>query len=264
MDTTRGIRDRPDTVEDRRPEGLTLPPALRKAGLSVVIPVFEEESSVGPLSQEILAALNPLGIASEVIFVDDGSRDDTVPAVQQAMAADSRIRLVRLATNSGQSAATVAGVRAARREWVATMDGDGQNDPEDLSRLLAALSTARVVIGRRRKRRDPLVCRLSSRIANTIRRIVLRDRAVDTGCALKVFPRDVFLELPCFDGMHRFLPALFYDHGLEPLQVDVNHRPRRAGKSKYTVWNRALRGMLDLFGVLWLRRRKIRVRTVDD
>ncbi|MBI4614686.1 MAG: glycosyltransferase family 2 protein [Planctomycetes bacterium] len=237
-----------------------MPEKVTAGGISVVIPAYDEEESVPPLAAEILAALSPLGFPFEVVFVDDGSRDGTAQEVARAAERDARIRLVRMPENSGQSAATWAGVRAARMKYVATMDGDGQNDPADVPLLLSALSGADLAIGRRLKRHDSWVRKASSRIANAVRRSALRDGAADTGCSLKVFPREAFLSLPPFVGMHRFLPALFARQGLIYAQVGVNHRPRKAGRSKYGVWNRAWRGLVDLLGVMWLLRRAVRVR----
>ncbi len=237
-----------------------LPARLVEGGLSVVVPVYDEEPNVVRLGEEILAALDPLSFPFEAIFVDDGSRDGTSGAVRSLGARDPRVRLVRLEKNAGQSAATVAGVRSARHAFVATLDGDGQNDPADLPKLLAALDQADAVVGRRAKRRDTVVRRLSSRIANGVRRSILHDGVADTGCALKVFPRDLFLALPAFTSLHRFLPALFRYQGASIAQVDVGHRPRIAGVSKYGIANRLFRGILDLAGVWWLRRRTVRYR----
>jgi dolichol-phosphate mannosyltransferase len=232
--------------------------------LAVVVPVFDEADNVLPLLSEIHAALEPLGTGFEVVFVDDGSRDATPARLEAARARFPRLRVVRHARNCGQSTAISSGVRAARAPLVVTLDGDGQNDPADIPRLLSAAGSHRgggpapLVAGIRRRRHDSRVRRLSSRIANAVRSRLLRDDTPDTGCSLKLFAREAFLELPFFDHMHRFLPALFRRQGAAVLFVDVNHRPRRRGKSKYGVGNRLWVGIVDLLGVLWLQRRMTR------
>lgn len=224
--------------------------------LSVVVPVHNEAENILPLVEEIRAALS--GLASyELIFVDDGSDDAT--AANLASAKDPHLRVLRHRERYGQSTAIWTGVRAARSEWVVTLDGDGQNDPRDIAVLLAAQESAGngwlLVTGHRRERRDSLMKRMSSRIANSVRGRLLGDRTPDTGCGLKLFRRDAFLELPYFDHMHRFLPALFLRSGGQVLSVDVSHRPRRHGRTKYGVHNRLWVGIVDLFGVMWLNAR---------
>ena len=229
------------------------PEALR---VSIVIPVFNEAANVVPLLDEVRAAVAGLGPA-EVVFVDDGSDDDTVARLRPHLGGYSPgVRLVRHLRRSGQSAAVRSGVKAARGLWVATLDGDGQNDPADIPALLAATGGAdgpALVGGVRAKRRDTLSKRLASRFANGLRQALLRDGAVDTGCGIKVFRRDAFLDLPFFGAQHRFLPALFQSHGHRVAYVPVNHRPRAGGVSKYVNWRRGAVGLLDLFGVLWLK-----------
>lgn len=234
------------------------------SGLSIVVPVFDEEENVAPLARELHEALAELPVPYEVIFVDDGSRDATRKQVLEAAAGDASVRLVALARNQGQSAALVAGVRAARMSHVATLDGDLQNDPADVPRLFAFAAAHDVVIGRRAVRRDSLGRRLAGRLANTVRRAVLGDGASDTGCSLKVFPAAAFLALPRFDGMHRFLPALFRHQGLSVFELGVNHRERGAGRSKYTNLARLRRTIFDLAGVYWLARRKIPFDSRED
>lgn len=233
------------------------------SGVSVVVPLFDEEANVAPLVAELVAVLGAGELRWELILVDDGSRDETRKRVLEAVERNRQVRLVPLARNLGQSAALLAGVRAARLSHVATLDGDLQNDPADLPRLLEQAARFDVVIGRRARRRDPLARRIAGRLANAARRAVLRDGASDTGCSLKVFPVTAFLELPHFDGMHRFLPALFASHGFSLLELDVNHRPRRAGRSKYGNLARLRRTAVDLLGVWWLERRAIRLE-IDD
>lgn len=227
--------------------------------LSVVVPVFNEADNVGPLLAEIEAALSGR-FDFEVIFVDDASDDDTAARLAPAVAA-GRLRLLRHAVRCGQSAAVRTGVKAARREWVATLDGDGQNDPADIPRLVAAVleapADARPALagGLRLTRRDTLSKRLASRFANAARQAFLDDGCVDSGCGAKLFRRDAFLDLPYFGAIHRFLPALFRAHGHKTVFVPVNHRPRARGASKYTNLRRGLIGVVDLLGVFWLKKR---------
>jgi dolichol-phosphate mannosyltransferase len=227
--------------------------------LSVVVPVFNEADNILSLVAEIHAALEPAGLSFEVVYVDDGSSDETPSRLSQARARFPRLRSVRLRNNCGQSTATWAGVKAARSHWVVTLDGDGQNDPADIPRLVAAAAggkgTAPLVAGLRTKRQDSWTRRVSSRIANGVRSRLLRDGTPDTGCSLKLFPREAFLELPYFDHMHRFLPALFRRQGREVVLVEVNHRPRLSGVAKYGIGNRLWVGIVDLMGVIWLQRR---------
>jgi len=228
--------------------------------LSVVVPVRDEAGSIEPLVNEIDAALAGL-TDYEIVTVDDGSRDATPEALARAQRAHSRLRVVRHAESCGQSAAIRSGVAAARFPWVATLDGDGQNDPADIPRLLEAISPGRrepgleLVAGWRAKRRDSWLRRLSSRVANAVRGTLLGDRTPDTGCGLKLFGRELFLALPWFDHMHRFLPALVLREGAVVRSVTVNHRDRSTGRSKYGVHNRLWVGIVDLFGVMWLMRR---------
>ena len=228
--------------------------------LSVVVPVKNEADNVLALVQEIHAALETRA-DFELIYVDDGSDDDTPQRLVQASAAFPRLVIVRHQQSCGQSAAVLSGVRAARHPWIATLDGDLQNDPADLPRLLAAIGPGQrtpglnLVIGWRTARHDSWVRKLSSRVANGVRGGLLNDQTPDTGCGLKVFSREVFLRLPFFDHMHRFLPALVLRDGGQVLSVPVNHRARPAGVSKYGIGNRLWVGIVDLFGVMWLNRR---------
>lgn len=226
--------------------------------LSVVVPVCNEEENVGPLAQEVHAALADYA-PSEIIFVDDGSTDGTVEALLAARACGiPELRVISHKRRSGQSAAMCTGIGAARAEWIVTLDGDGQNDPADIPRLLAARQqngAVRLITGNRTARRDTWLRRLSSRIANGVRGRLLGDRTPDTGCGIKLLHRDTFLELPRFDHMHRFLPALFQRAGAGIVSVPVTHRPRTRGTSKYGLHNRLWVGIVDLFGVMWLIRR---------
>jgi dolichol-phosphate mannosyltransferase len=234
--------------------------------LSVVIPVKNEAENIAPLVAEIRAALEG-GAPFEIIYVDDGSTDGTAAEVRRLAAAGAPVRLVRHARSCGQSAAIRTGVRNARGAWIATLDGDGQNDPADIPRLwqLARAENAPALIaGWRQARRDTWWKRLSSRIANGVRGRMLGDATPDTGCGLKVFRRDLFLDLPYFDHMHRFLPALVKRAGGRTVSVPVNHRPRARGKSNYGTLDRLTVGIVDLFGVMWLMRRSSVAVTVDE
>jgi len=221
--------------------------------LTVVVPVRNEGPNIAPLVAEIRAAL--VGIEHEIVYVDDGSTDDTPARLHEAGVTARRHR-----TSCGQSAAIVTGVRAARGAWIATLDGDGQNDPADIPALFAQARSDQgagplLVAGHRTKRRDSMVKRLSSRFANRIRAALLHDATPDTGCGLKLFRRDAFLELPHFDHMHRYLPALFIRAGGRVVSVPVNHRPRTRGASNYGTLDRLWVGIFDLVGVFWLQRR---------
>lgn len=227
--------------------------------LSVVIPACNEAENVGPLALEIREALAP-HCSFEILFVDDGSTDGTDAAVRAVRARVPEVRLLRHPRRCGQSAAVLTGVRAARAPWIATLDGDGQNDPADIPALFAAIKEdasdrLKLVIGNRVTRRDTWIRRISSRIANAVRARMLRDGTPDTGCGIKVFHRDTFLALPAFNHMHRFLPALFQRAGAGVLSLPVRHRPRTRGVSKYGIHNRLWVGIVDLFGVQWLIRR---------
>jgi dolichol-phosphate mannosyltransferase len=228
--------------------------------ISVVIPAYNEEGNIGRLVAETFDAI-PGAVIGEVIVVDDGSKDATSAEIRALAAGNRKLRLVRHETNAGQSAALRSGVLAAKFPVIATMDGDGQNDPRDIPALLAKLaapgsrSGPALVGGIRANRQDSGSKKLASRAANAIRDFVLRDDCPDTGCGIKVFWRESFLLLPFFTSVHRYLPALFQTYGWKTAYVPVNDRPRVLGVSKYNNFNRALIGFYDLFGVSWLRRR---------
>jgi dolichol-phosphate mannosyltransferase len=221
--------------------------------ISVVIPVCNEVDNVGPLAREIVAALE--GKAFEILFVDDGSTDGTAEAVRELRHSIPQLRLLRHSFRSGQSAAVCSGVRHARAEWIATLDGDGQNDPADIPKLYESRFVAELVMGNRVQRRDTWLRHAQSRVANGVRGWLLGDGTPDTGCGIKVMHRAQFLELPRFDHMHRFLPALFLRAGARVVSVPVAHRPRARGTSKYGLFDRLWVGIVDIFGVMWLRRR---------
>lgn len=236
--------------------------ARRAAGapqVSVVVPVHNEAGNIATLVAEIERALGP-ELEFEMVFVDDGSSDDSPGELARAGRGHPRLLALRHREQCGQSAALRSGAVAARGAWIATLDGDGQNDPSDILTLLQVRDESqdpalRMIAGVRRTRRDGLVKRLSSRIANGLRGRVLRDGATDTGCGLKLVQREAFLALPFFDHMHRFLPALVRRAGGVVLEVPVGHRPRRCGSSHYGVVGRAWTGLVDTLGVAWLQRR---------
>ena len=229
--------------------------------LSIVIPVRDEADNVAPLAREIVDVLAGTG-PFEIIFVDDASTDRTVRNIRALRQSDvPQIRLLRHCVGCGQSMAVQTGVRAARGEWIVTLDGDGQNDPADIPALLQILEQGgsrgdlKLIVGNRKSRCDTWLRRVSSRIANAVRRRMLRDDTPDTGCGIKLFHRETFLQLPAFNHMHRFMPALFQRAGARVMSVEVRHRPRTHGRSKYGLGNRLWVGIVDLFGVRWLIRR---------
>lgn len=229
--------------------------------LAVVVPVHNEADNILTLIGEVRRALDGR-FDYEIVYVDDASADATPDRLREAAADCDRLRVVRHRARTGQSAAVATGVAAARAPVIATLDGDGQNDPMDIPALVERLRQANdpdrlLVAGHRAKRRDTVVKRLSSRIANGIRRKLLGDGTPDTGCGLKVFTRNAFLAMPRFDHMHRFLPALMLRQNGDVVSVPVNHRHRAAGATKYGVFDRLWVGITDLLGVMWLQRRAI-------
>jgi dolichol-phosphate mannosyltransferase len=248
--------------QDEKPRDL-----LPKPRLSIVVPMRNEAENAGPLIEEIERACAEL-LPFEIICVDDGSSDGTASRLAELAAAHLHLRAFRHAASCGQSAAVRTGVRAARAPIVATLDGDGQNDPAFIPKLLEALEaggdTIGLVAGQRVGRKDTGFKKLQSRVANTVRGRILRDGTRDTGCGLKAFRRELFLALPYFDGLHRFLPALMRREGYEVRLVDVVDRARRAGRSNYGLFDRLWIGILDLCGVWWLIRRRRRVPVVSN
>jgi dolichol-phosphate mannosyltransferase len=227
--------------------------------VSIVVPVRNEADNIAPLIAEIVAALGDRW-NYEIIYVNDGSTDSTAERLASEMKARSNLRQIRHAVSTGQSAAVRSGVRAARGAIVATLDGDGQNNPAFLPNLIAAIEQggerAGLAAGQRVGRKDTGFKKMQSRIANAVRKTVLHDGTRDTGCGLKAFRRGVFLAMPYFDGLHRFLPALVRREGYDIVYVDVVDRPRRSGVSNYGFFDRLWIGIMDLFGVWWLIRRK--------
>ena len=226
--------------------------------LSVVVPAYNEADNIGPLADEIIAVLTDLPGGFELILVDDASTDTTRQAIEAL--AHPTVRIVLHRINCGQSAAVGSGFQAARGEWVGTLDGDGQNDPADLPKLLA-LAEARGVTcatGVRSKRHDTFLRRFSSKVANGFRTWITGDQVSDSGCGIRVVRRTALREIPVFNGMHRFLPTLLRGQGYTVVEMPVNHRERMRGTSKYGVHNRLWRGIRDCFGIRWYLKRAVR------
>lgn len=233
----------------------------RTCAVTVVIPVHNEAANIADLVNETTTALRGK-MEFEIIVADDASDDATASILAGLTAEVPELRVVRHTRQSGQSAGVLSGARAARAPWIATIDGDGQNDPADILKLIARrdVETAKgplLVAGRRANRQDNGRKKVQSRIANAVRARLLGDRTPDAGCGLKLFPRDAFLLLPHFDHFHRFLPALFIWLGGDVVSEDVGHRPRQGGRSHYGMWGRLAVGIVDLFGVMWLQRRRV-------
>ena len=227
--------------------------------VSVIVPLFNEEENMSILQSELKAAL--AGIDHEMIFVDDGSIDRTLERIETA----PNVRVIRFEKNTGQSAAIYAGLQAAHGAITVLIDGDLQNDPTDIPRLLAEIDRgADLVCGYRARRKDTLLKRLTSRIANFVRSRFTKDYVRDTGCTLKAMRRDCVSALLPFKGMHRFIPALVKGAGYRLVEIPVNHRPRRFGQSKYGLGNRALRATIDMFGVRWLLSRRLNYKIRGD
>ena len=229
---------------------------IKPKSLSIVVPVRNEEDNVADLISEIRKSLKNK-ITYEIIYVDDGSTDQTYKNLIALQKTHKKLRVIRHHKSCGQSTALRTGVKHAIFNWIATLDGDGQNNPADIPKLLNALKEGVELVGgnRRHSRRDTWIKRISSLIANGIRSRLLQDATPDTGCGLKLFSRDAFLDLPYFDHMHRFLPALIKRRGGLIVSVPVSHRPRSHGQSNYGTIDRLLVGIIDLFGVAWLQSR---------
>lgn len=240
-------------------------PDSQPIAVSVVVPVKDEEENVIPLATEIVAALDGV-VSFEIIYVDDGSSDRTPAVLDEAKQTFPMLRSIRHKQCAGQSTAINTGVHAAKGELIATLDGDGQNDPADIPALLQKYReevgidrTLIMIAGWRAKRKDTWLKRISSKVANGVRSTLLGDATPDTGCGLKVFPRAIFVDFPAFNHMHRFMPALTIRAGGKVISVPVNHRPRERGQSKYGLFNRLWVGIVDIFGVMWLKSRPVRV-----
>jgi dolichol-phosphate mannosyltransferase len=234
--------------------------------LSIVIPVYDEEQNLEPLWTELAPVLDSLGFEFEVIFVDDGSQDRSAEVIRGLREADRRVRLIRFKANAGESAATDAGFRSARGRWVVTMDADLQNDPADIPRLLAHLDRWDAVTGWRvhRASGDGLPRRIASWVANKIRNWVSDEAIADSGCTFRAFRRDCLRGLVLYRGFHRFIPTLLRMRGYSVVEVSVNHRPRRFGRSKYGITARALVAFCDLLAVRWMKSRTLHYEVAED
>lgn len=233
------------------------PQAPVRCALSLVVPAFDEEENLELLHARVASSLGP-GWDWELVLVDDGSNDHTAAVIRTLVARDPRVLGVFLARRSGQSAALHAGMEQAHGSVIATLDADLQNDPADLALLLGHLDGCDAVVGYRARRRDTLVRRISSRVANAVRNWISKDSIRDTGCGLKVFRAHALESIPWFDGVHRFLPTLLRYQGFRVVELAVSHHPRHAGRSKYGIRNRAWRAFLDLLAVRWMRSRLLR------
>jgi len=225
--------------------------------ISIVAPVYNEVENVGPLVEELLRTLAPMAGRYEIVLVDDGSTDGSAEAIARLASAHPEVRGLHLRRNRGQTAAFDAGIKGARGDIVVTIDADLQNDPADIPKLVAALDGHDAAIGYRAIREDSFVRRVSSKIANAVRNRLSGDDVIDTGCSLKAFRAKRLREVKLFTGMHRFLPTLVKIEGGTVVQLPVGHRPRRAGTSKYGVWNRVFRSFADLLAVRWMKKRRL-------
>lgn len=232
--------------------------------ISVIVPVFNEADNVLLLAREVAAAMERQTQSHELVFVDDASTDDTWRRIQEARRLDPRVRGLKHARNAGQSAALWTGIQATNSPIIATLDGDLQNDPADLPRLLAELAQVDFVSGMRLARQDDFVRRISSRIARWARRRALKVDFADTGCAVRAFKRTALTGVFPFNGLHRFLPIVVHGNGAKTLEIPVHHRPRMAGTSKYGVWNRLGRGLYDLLALAWYQKRRLRPVPYDE
>lgn len=225
--------------------------------LSIVVPVYNETGNIQPLADEITRVFGGSVWDWELVFVDDASTDDTWAKITAAKSKNPRIRGLRHRRNAGQSAALWTGIASGASEYVATLDGDLQNDPADLPRLLAALDEVDFACGMRTKRQDSWVRKVSSKVARRARQMALGVDFADTGCALRAFRRKVLRGVFPFNGLHRFLPVIVHGGGFKTREMPIGHRPRLSGVSKYGVWNRVWRGIHDLFAVAWYQRRRL-------
>ena len=232
--------------------------------ISVVIPAYNEEDSIEECLRQTSSVLDSIGLSYEICVVDDASSDRTFARLKGIRKNLPQLRALRLRTNRGQSAALDAGFRHAAGNVVVTMDADLQNDPADIPKLLAATEEYDVVCGVRKNRRDNLVRRVSSRIANCVRNRLTNENIQDVGCSLRAMKREFLVRLKLYDGMHRFLPTLLKMEGAKVTEIPVNHRPRRRGKTKYNIRNRLFRGVRDLIAVRWMRRRWIRYEVEEE
>jgi glycosyltransferase involved in cell wall biosynthesis len=232
--------------------------------LSIVIPVYNERDNLEPLLREVAAILSGLEVSHEILVIDDGSTDGSDEALRRLRAVHPALRVVRFARNAGQTAAMDAGFRRARGDVIVTLDADLQNDPADIPRLLRELPGWDAIVGVRQVRRDSLVRRVSSRVANYVRNRLSDETISDTGCSLKAYRREALARLVLYNGMHRFLPTLLKMEGFRVRELPVGHRPRAHGRSKYGISNRLVPSFLDLLAVRWMKRRRLRYEVKDD
>lgn len=232
--------------------------------LSVIVPVKDEQDNVLPMLEEVQAAAADWPWTWELIYVDDGSGDATWDRIREARAREPRVRAIRFRENCGQTSAVTGGIRHARGRICVTLDGDCQNDPGDIRKLVEAMADADMATGWRKNRRDTTWRRFQSWIANTFRNVMTGESVHDIGCGIRAFDREKMLQVPMFEGMHRFMPTLFRYRNLKVVEVEVNHRLRERGTTKYGMWNRVFRALRDLFAVRWMRWRMIRYRLIDE
>jgi len=224
---------------------------------SVVVPLKDEESNIEDLVAELKPVMDHIGQPWELICIDDGSTDRTLTILKELQHKTPELRIISFSRNFGQSSAFDAGFRAARGEFVITMDGDRQNDPRDIPKLIGAINGFDLVCGQRTNRQDPWSKRVISKVANAIRSRVCEDGVTDTGCSLKLYRTDCLKNIPLYEGMHRFLPALFLIHGFTVGQVPVNHRERTKGETKYNLLNRSFNTIVDMWAVRWMKSRHL-------
>ncbi|MDA0691147.1 MAG: glycosyltransferase family 2 protein [Nitrospinae bacterium] len=232
--------------------------------LSVVIPIYNERENLVALEERLNETLQKLDFNYEVVFVDDGSLDGSDELIRTLQKHNPHLRLIRFAKNFGQSAAFVAGFRTSRGRIIVTMDADLQNDPADIPALLEKIKEFDVVCGWRHKRNDPWIKKISSKVANAVRNQLSDETIADTGCSLKAFRRECFDNIILFNGMHRFFPTLIKMEGFSVTQVKVSHHPRLHGKSKYNIRNRLWSSLKDLFGVRWLKKRRLNYYVIEE
>jgi dolichol-phosphate mannosyltransferase len=243
-------------------DAMVAPPSLPPE-ISIVVPAYNEEENLAPLTSAITEALAALGVSYELLYVDDGSGDSTARVLRELASKQPEVCFIRFRRNAGQSAALDAGFKRARGRVVVTLDADLQNDPRDIPRLLERLKDYDVVCGIRQGRQDTWLRRISSMLANGIRRRVLRDAIVDVGCSLRVYRRHCLASIKLYDGMHRFLPVLLSIEGFRIGQTQVRHHPRQHGRSKYNLRNRAWRALMDLLAVRWMQHRQLRYDIIE-
>lgn len=231
---------------------------------SVVIPLKNEEENLADLVNELEPIMNGLQHPWELICIDDGSTDNTLSILKDLAKRKSFLRIVKFSKNFGQSSAFDAGFKAAKGEFVITLDGDRQNDPADIPKMVQAIETCDLVCGQRVKRKDPWTKKITSRLANFVRSRLCHDQVQDTGCSLKVYRTQCLHQIKMYNGMHRFLPALFGIEGFRVKEIPVNHRPRTKGVTKYNFFNRSFNTIVDMLAVRWMRKRQLRYQSKEE